>query len=151
MEIRIWVKERGISRASCCRQIFNRNRTKRIRRGSIPTVKLIFASQIYVQLNCIILVIFTSFIGKVCATLWSLFLLSKGKWAASMSPPWRTQTGTCTASPMAHTPCHQKQSSLQRMEKEDKSSWWYCHWGGYVLWWLARWTAIFRGYIPEWP
>ena len=68
MAIRNWDKERGISWASRYRQFFNRNRTKRIKKGSIPTVKFIFASQIYIQLTCVL-------------SFWSCSLLSYEKYA----------------------------------------------------------------------
>lgn len=58
---------------------------------------------------------------------------------------------TWAASPTAHTPCHQQQSALQGMEKEEaQSGWWHCHWAGSSLRWLVRCMAVFRRHIREW-
>lgn len=96
MAIRNRDKEIGISWAIFNKQILIRNRTKRIRKGSIPTVKLLFCiPDIHtVDLCPTILVALTSFMWKARAALWSLFLLSKGKRAVPMSPLWRTQAHT---------------------------------------------------------
>ena len=89
-------KERGISWARYYKQILIRNRTKRIRKGSIPTVKLLFCiPEIHTGDLCpAILVVLTSFISKARTTLWCLFLLSKGKRAVPASPPQGTPTHT---------------------------------------------------------
>lgn len=93
MAIRNWDKERSISCTSCYKQIPIINRIKIIRKGFFPTVKLLFCiPDLHTVDWCpTILVILTPFAWKTCATLWRLFLVSKGKWAAPKSLPWGTQ------------------------------------------------------------